>query len=235
MNRFLDPRTKLALLVTLPTFLMGGAGGASAGPFLVILPLIPLVLLLQARRIRQALFGVVVFFGVWGLWRLAGLYLSGGVYLLCFILYGIVMGLIPCVLMAVYAVTTTTVSAFIAALSRLHIPDLITIPLSVMFRFFPIVGEEVTAVNNAMRMRGLRMGNTGPVKMLEYRIIPVLMCCLRIGDELSASALIRGLGAGGPRTNICRIGFHLQDGILLAICAAAFGCWLLSALGVALW
>ena len=84
-------------------------------------------------------------------------------------------------------------------------------------------------------MRGLRMGNTGPVKMLEYRIIPVLMCCLRIGDELSASVLIRGLGAGGPRTNICRIGFRLQDGILLAICAAAFGCWLLSALGVALW
>ena len=34
---------------------------------------------------------------------------------------------------------------------------------------------------------------------------------INIGQELSAAVLTRGLCAEKKRTNICRIGFHLQD------------------------
>ena len=64
----------------------------------------------------------------------------------------------PCIMMGYFVISTITVSEFVAALEKLHIPQTITIPLSVMFRFFPTVLEEFNAINDAMRMRGIRFG-----------------------------------------------------------------------------
>ena len=91
-----------------------------------------------------------------------------------------------------------------------------------MFRFFPTVEEEYSAIGDAMRMRGIRFGGGKPVKMLEYRMVPLLVSCVKIGEELSAAALTRGLGAPVQRTNICRIGFGKFDIVAAAICAASF-------------
>ena len=41
--------------------------------------------------------------------------------------------------MAAYAVKTTTVSELISGMERIHMPKEVTIPLTVMFRFFPII------------------------------------------------------------------------------------------------
>ena len=70
--------------------------------------------------------------------------------------------------------------------------------MSVMFRFFPTVAEESRSINDAMRMRGVGLRSIGdnPTVLLEYRLVPLLMAVVKIGDELSASALTRGLG--GP-------------------------------------
>lgn len=46
------------------------------------------------------------------------------------------------------------------------------IPMSVIFRFFPTIGEENAAISDAMRMRGIRFGGKHPGRMLEYRLIP---------------------------------------------------------------
>lgn len=58
--------------------------------------------------------------------------------------------------MGYYVISSTTVSEFTAAMKRMHVTDKIIIPFSVMFRFFPTVAEEAKAINNAMRMRGIR-------------------------------------------------------------------------------
>lgn len=58
--------------------------------------------------------------------------------------------------------------------------------------------------------------------MLEYRLVPVIMCSVKIGEELSAAALTRGLGGSVKRTNICEIGFHVQDILFLLLCVVAF-------------
>ena len=94
----------------------------------------------------------------------------------------------PGIAMASYMVGTTTVSEFMAAMERMHIPQKITIPMSVMFRFFPTVGEEYASIGDAMRMRGIRFGGGKPAKMLEYRMVPLMISCVKIGDELSAAA-----------------------------------------------
>lgn len=70
---------------------------------------------------------------------------------------GILSQFIPGLMMGYYTVTTTTVSEFVAAMERMHMPKQIVIPLSVMFRFFPTVGEEASSISDAMRMRGISL------------------------------------------------------------------------------
>ena len=90
-------------------------------------------------------------------------------------------------------------------------PKCITIPLSVMFRFFPTVMEESASINKAMSMRDIRCGGAKAFQMIEYRLIPMMTCSVKIGQELSAASLTRGLGGPTKRTNICKIGFGFWD------------------------
>lgn len=129
----------------------------------------------------------------------------------------IVLRFTPTAVMAYYVIFTTTVSEFMAAMGRMYVTDKITIPIAVMFRFFPTVIEEIHAINDSMKMRGVNLGGGKLSEMLEYRIVPILMCSARIGEELSQATLTRGLGGDVRRTNIYEIGFRFVDLIFIAI------------------
>lgn len=122
----------------------------------------------------------------------------------------------PCVIAAFFLMTTTSVSEFIGSMKKMHITDKITIPLSVVFRFFPTVKEDARAINDAMKMRGITPKN--PMLMLEYRVVPLIISTVKAGEDLSCSALTRGLGSPKKRTNMCDIGFHLWDWLIFGIC-----------------
>lgn len=124
--------------------------------------------------------------------------------------------------MGYYLIESTTVSEFVAAMERVHIPQKIVIPLSVVFRFFPTIREEYAAIGDAMKMRGISTLRS-PIKMLEYRVVPLMISIAYIGEELSAAALTRGIGAPTKRTNICNIGFGALDVIFVA---ASLACWI---------
>ena len=85
------------------------------------------------------------------------------------------------------------VSEFISGMEKMHIPQNITIPFAVVFRFFPTIADEYRSIRDAMRMRGISFKN-GPLAMIEYRLIPLIVSIVKIGDELSAAAVTRGLG-----------------------------------------
>ncbi|MBE6464940.1 MAG: energy-coupling factor transporter transmembrane protein EcfT [Eggerthellaceae bacterium] len=215
----LDPRTKLLLLLTMAVFGLGGAGSDAVNAVLPFILLVPYPLLLLAGKWKWALFGVVAYVGSDLLMHYVGPLLTG---LPSFLLLGscaILNRFLPSILMAAYLMTTTTVSEFTAAMQRMHVTEKITIPLSVMFRFFPTVADEAASINCAMRMRDIRFGGRNMAKTVEYRMVPLMTCCVKIGEELSAAALTRGLGGVVERTNICRIGLKAQDIIVMALCA----------------
>ena len=157
---------------------------------------------------------------------------SGFLKFILFGCFGILNRSMPGFVLGAYIVSTTTVSEFTAGMQKLHISEKVIIPLSVMFRFFPTLREEFGAINSAMRMRGISLGGGHIGKMLEYRIIPLMTCSAKIGEELSAAALTRGLGGEVKRTNNCRIGFRIQDVILIILCFAAFVATVIAYLGV---
>ena len=216
----LDPRTKLLLLTFVSVFVLGNAGGDSAAEFRVALNYLPLLLLLASRRWGAFIYAVVLYSVAYGL---ACIVMPHCTVLACYLIVatsGILLRFLPGVLTGMYVVATTTVSEFICAMEKIHAPQAITIPLSVMFRFFPTVIEESKFINRAMSMRGISFGGTKLFQMLEYRLIPLMTCSVKIGQELSAAALTRGLGGPVKRTNICRIGFGFWDFVTFSLLGA---------------
>lgn len=63
-----------------------------------------------------------------------------------------------------------------------------------------------------------------PTALLEYRVIPLMMSVVKIGDELSAAALTRGLGGLNHRTSIAHIGFTVYD-LIIAVLSAGLLVW----------
>lgn len=222
----LDPRTKLILLIVINLIMMGGGIEGAAIIVRPILALIPFTLLLAEGRIKAAF----IYLPLYALAAFGEGYVvphtTGLINLLAIIASGLITRFMPCLIMGYYVVTTTTVSEFTASMERMHVTLKIVIPLSVMFRFFPTVIEEAGAISDSMKIRGV--GGIAilknPVAALEYRVVPLMVCIVKIGEELSAAALTRGLGSPTKRTNICRIGFHWWDFVLAGVAIIAAIC-----------
>ena len=231
---FLDPRTKLALVLVLALFVMGGLGGEQLKGIKMILSVLPFVLLLIERQWKRFARGVVMLVIGYGL-LLVMPYLPGILNYIALMCGGILTRFVVTIVMGEYLIATTSVSEFVSAMERLHMPQAITIPMSVMFRLFPTIGTEWRSIRRAMTMRGIHLGGARAGQVLEYQLVPMMTSTVRIGEELSASALTRGLGAPVSRTNICRIGFRVQDVILLMGCLFVIAVWILELCGVNIW
>lgn len=226
----LDPRTKLILLITMSTFVLGSAGDGI--PFLApCLCVVPFVLFLTAKKFKTAFIYAIIYITTSVLFNLLSYNSKGVVNFILLGSAGILTRFMPSIMIGVYVLTTTTVSEFNAAMLRLKLSEKIIIPLSVMFRFFPTVADEFSSINSAMRMRGVSFSSKNIAKMIEYRLVPLLTCSVKIGEELSAAALTRGLGGNVRRTNVCEIGFHLQDILIILLCTVPFALLILSRLG----
>ena len=204
----LDPRTKLLLMAVVATaeFLY------SHTAFMIAVALIPLVLLLfTAGLFVQAVQNSIQFPMV--------------INMLVVLLVGLVLRLFPAFVMGAYIIKSTTASECITALGRMHIGRQITIPLSVLFRFIPTMQEESAAIKDAMRMREVQFGTKkfwqNPAALIEYRFIPLMISVVKIGDDLSAAALTRGLDNPIRRTNITKVGFTGWDLITVLIAGTA--------------
>ena len=231
---YLDPRTKLALVLILAVFVMGGLGGGQLKPIKTVLSALPFLLLLIERQWKRFARGAAMLIAGYGLLELMPL-LPGVLNYFALFCGGILTRFAVTVVMGEYLIATTSVSEFISAMERLHMPQAITIPMSVMFRLFPTIDTESRSIRRAMRMRGIHLGGGKGTQVLEYQLVPMMTSTVRIGEELSASALTRGLGAPTRRTNICRIGFRLQDAAALLGCLFTVLIWILELCGVKLW
>lgn len=206
----LDPRTKLFIMLTVVVFVVGGFGSLSSKA-VVALAIFPLVLLVLSGEWKKVLIYGLVFALAEAYLYFGTKYVPSSVGVILVMTCVIVTRILPGLIMGAYIFSTTTVSEFIASMDRMHITKKISIPLAIMFRFFPTVMEEFVAINNAMKMRDIRLGGKNAGKIVEYRLVPLIICSINIGTELSAASLTRGLSAEEKRTNICKIGFHIQD------------------------
>ena len=108
-----------------------------------------------------------------------------------------VLKLIPIMMMGLWILRTTYMDDLMVALQRMRLPQAVTIPLVVMFRYIPTLRIEYRQIRSTMDIRGIsdtvwkRVSH--PLATIEYILIPLLMRCLKVTDELAASGTTRGL------------------------------------------
>ena len=125
-----------------------------------------------------------------------------------------------------YLIDSTPVGLLMSALEKLKIPASIVIMLSVMFRFFPTLGEEYRSIKNAMKMRGIGLNALNvmrsPLVTLEYVMVPLLSSASRIGDELAAAGHTKGVDAPGKKVRYKTARFGIADVFMSVYIAAGF-------------
>lgn len=100
--------------------------------------------------------------------------------------------------------------------------------MSVIFAF-PNHQRRISGHPGCNENAGHTIRRENPFLMLEYRLVPLMVSVVKIGDELSAAALTRGLGAPVKRTNVCQIGFHVQDLIAILFALSVLPCFVSAA------
>ena len=134
--------------------------------------------------------------------------------------------MIPVVLFASTFIATTKVSELIAAMYSLKIPRSITITFAMVLRFFPTFSEEIHNIYDAMKLRGIALSwknvFTRPVLILEAIAIPIVMRSASIAEELSASAVTRGIDNPAQRTSFIQLKVHAKDWMVLCFFLVAF-------------
>lgn len=100
-------------------------------------------------------------------------------------------------IMAAYLTSKIPSGKVIAIFRKLPIPKNIILILIVMIRFAPTVTGEFRAIREAMRVRGF-IGDfikimLHPLKTLEYAVVPIIFRSIKVGDELAAASIVRGI------------------------------------------
>ena len=211
-----DPRIKLYILIIL-SFVMPFSAQNDGSPLRIAGAILVFLFLINMKNTPLALMFAAVYF----LFLNSDVLLqyTGHIYLLnVFIRFlELVIGsMLPISFFAYYVLSTTKISEFLMAMKKLKVSDKISIPFAVMFRFFPALKKEYYDIQDAMKLRGV-VWTGGPIKMIEYRLVPLLISLVKVGEDLSAAALTRGLGADIKRTTYVQIGFKLQDYILFGL------------------
>ena len=213
----LDARTCILAMLTVSVVMISGSLQGIEFYIRIGCCVLPFIFLIMLKRYMLA----SIYFTVVGLALLIEGALvqtgRGAIGLLVVVVSGLVTRFVVPMVMGYSIMASISVSEFITSMERMYVPSAITIPLSVMFRFFPTISEENLAISEMMKVRKSKTKRMGLLKRMEYQLVPVMMSTVRIADELSQASMTKGLGGSDKRTHICKVGFRVQDYVLILI------------------
>ena len=123
--------------------------------------------------------------------------------------------MLPIVTLGRWVIKSTYMDELAVVLERSKMPRTVIIPFVVMFRYIPTLAIEYRLIRNTMRIRGV--SDTfikvlrHPFATVEYILIPLLMRCLKVSDELAASGTTRGMERANKRYSILEVGFGARE------------------------
>ena len=120
-----------------------------------------------------------------------------------------------------YMIKTSDVGSIISSMDVLKIPNAVSIPIAVMFRFFPSFADERKNIKMAMRIRGIEAKN--PVKYLEYVFVPLLIISSNIADDIAKAAETKCIANPIKKTRYISVGIGLIDLIYISLITLIVG------------
>ncbi len=218
---WLDPRTKILLLLL--CVLSAMAAPSLQYEFLLVAGIGILGIL--CGKWKYALKGIVFYamvylFTVWAMNSMTGTLRNMFVAFL-----GLFHKVFPCGMLSGIVISTTKVSEFLSAMNHIHAPKKLIIPLAVMLRYIPTIGEDWRYIKDAMRMRDVSPSFKGfitnPGITIDCVYVPLMMAASKAADELSVAAVTRGIENPNPRTCLIQIRLGAGDAFT-TLCFAAF-------------
>ena len=114
---------------------------------------------------------------------------------------------------------SSKVSELIGAMYKLRLPRFVIIGMATIFRFLPTIKEEYIAVRNSQKVRGIGRSIINvilhPIIFYETLLIPLTIRIMKISDELSASAMLRGADRKGRGTCFTDVKITVSDIFIL--------------------
>lgn len=124
-----------------------------------------------------------------------------------------------------FLIVTSDVGSIVSSMDFLKIPNTISIPIAVMFRFFPSFVEERNNIRMAMKIRGIETKNL--IKYLEYVAVPLLIISSNIADDISKAAETKCIANPIKKTRYITVGIHMIDFIYaISITIIVIGGWI---------
>lgn len=223
----MNVRTKIAVSLALSTVMVSRPFREQWMILSWILMCVPFIWMIALKRYSMAVKYLAVFTVV-HIVRLP-LFASVNNYLpsIVLMLFSILRHMLPGFGMAAIVMMTTSISSYLNAMSRMRLPMVLTIATSVVFRFVPTIREEYRGIKSAIKMRGLGGAHAiaNPVQSFNMRMMPLLNCCARIGEELSMASLCRGLSFKSPRSMRDEDRLKLADWLMITGAAAILILW----------
>lgn len=189
----LDPRCKILLLI-----MVGSTSyfvNSDVASFLLIACFAVFIAL--GNGMKRALKMVCIYIFIAYLNALLR-YISVPVLSIMMSVFGVtILKIIPIAMLGLWILNTTHMDDLMVSLQRMNLPQAVTIPLVVMFRYIPTLRIEYRMIRNTMSIRGVSdtfwKRIIHPLSTIEYILIPLLMRCLKVTDELAASGTTRGM------------------------------------------
>ena len=178
-------------------------------------------LLIYIREYKKAIKFVITYFAMI---LLANLF--AGKIALMYIILNMLARSIP-LIMLVTCIVAGNSGELMSSLQKLRIPKSIIVMICIMIRFFPVLSKETMYIRNGMKARGVFSSWKDyirhPFLAYECFMVPLIIRCIKLSDELGATAELRGLNADKSRTCIYEVVFGLKDIFALIMYGAAIG------------
>ncbi len=209
----LDFRTKLFTTVVLSYVLLLGNLQQKFIYVVIAASVLPYILFIIDGKYKQGIQNMIFIIIAAVLQQYFLYHVTGILTSLLLFMVMISIRMLPGVAMGSYTFLTTDIGEIVYSLGKMKLPDQVIIPMTVMARFFYTTKSDYNQIRDAMYMHGLIKPKMllNPMKMFEYRFVPLMMLLMRTADEVSVSALTRGLEVGKKRSSIHESKFKLID------------------------
>lgn len=217
--RGLDPRTKLVIVIVTSTLCLIAKGEV----IVLVIAAAAFVLAAAGGAGRAAGTALIIYAGMNLLLALSAAYRLPLLSTILLVVGFTLVKFIPVFLLVAWLVLSMRTGELICALERAHLPKEVTVSLAVALRYIPTIGKEASSIRDALRIRGLELTGMSalrrPLAALEHLMVPLLMRCLKVADELSLSAVNRGIESERRRTCVRDVRLRGKDAVAFAALA----------------
>lgn len=127
----------------------------------------------------------------------------------------------PLIGIILLSLKSMSVSELMVGLQKLRCPKSTSLALAIALRFLPTIRQELSQIKNAMKTRGVPLTFStflkAPTLTMEYMLVPFMMRCVKIADELAAAAVTRAIESPTPRGMRIPMKIRGRDVVYLAL------------------